>query len=146
MRELEGRYPLFEFLHGYGLAVVAAGGTVPPALRALFGASSNVSRAAQIRQVYRRLGAGISQRLELQHEQEVGARLRSDLSRGQEDAVTRETALAAARDQLARLTAETEIQKARLAALTTETEAFRERNAKLTELTAEIKLPSSGMQ
>ena len=85
VRELEGRYSCFEFLHGYGLAVVAAGGTVPPALRALFEASNDVSRAAQIRQVYGRLGAAIGERLELQNGQQAGARLRSELAQVQSD-------------------------------------------------------------
>lgn len=123
VRELEGRYPLFEFLHGYGLTVLAAGGTVPPPLQVLFGASNSVSRAAQIRQGYGCLGAAVRQRLELLHERDLGARarLRLDLAKAQE----------AVGEQFARLTTEIEGQEARLTTLNTETEAPNQRNGML---------------
>jgi glycosyltransferase involved in cell wall biosynthesis len=131
MRELEGRYPIFEFLHGYGLSVVAAGGAVPAALRVLFGASKDVSLAAQIRQVYCRLGAGIGQRLELQHERERVANLRSEVANFPE-----------AREQLSGQIAEQNIAlqqerqlaanlRAELSRLTGELEILMQRNAML---------------
>ena len=61
-KELSGGYPTFEFKHGHGLGVVAAGEEIPPALKPLFSASQ--AAGERIRQLYARLGAMISDRAE----------------------------------------------------------------------------------
>jgi glycosyltransferase involved in cell wall biosynthesis len=79
-REIEDRYPTFQFLHGNGLGIVAVGSEVPSRLTKLFEAGSNEKTSAVVREAYSRLGKGVSDRLELRHEQEMVSRLRADIS------------------------------------------------------------------
>jgi GT2 family glycosyltransferase len=116
MRELECRHPVFEFMHGHGLGVVAAGAEMPTALRPLFDALHDPAQASMIRSVYARLGSSVSERLALQHEQSLVARLRTDIATVQQDAATH----SAARERTEAARAEAE---AALAATRAEAEA-----------------------
>lgn len=53
-RELESRYPSFEFEHGYGLGVIATGSEPPPGLRPFFDASPD--QRAGLRDFFQRAG------------------------------------------------------------------------------------------
>jgi hypothetical protein len=57
--ELRREFPGFEFLHGHGLGVLGYGPQVPPALGALFAASSDAAATAEVRAIYDRLGGAI---------------------------------------------------------------------------------------
>ncbi len=57
-RELAGRHPSFEFLHGHGLGVLAPGPEQPAALHGLFFADDRA--ADEIRAAYARLGAAVT--------------------------------------------------------------------------------------
>ncbi|KNH09932.1 Glycosyltransferase [Candidatus Burkholderia brachyanthoides] len=61
--EVSQRYPSFEFLHGFGLGVLAVGTEMPDALRALFDGKDIVVN--EMREMYARLGCAIA----LQHTQ-----------------------------------------------------------------------------
>lgn len=56
--ELSHRYPCFEFLHGYGLGVLAVGTEIPQALRSLFDATDDAGN--ETREIYARLGRAIA--------------------------------------------------------------------------------------
>ena len=58
--ELAAEYPSFEFVHGHGLGIVAAGQQVPPALSLVFEASP--ATADQVRAAYAALGNALSVR------------------------------------------------------------------------------------
>ncbi len=62
-KELSGGYPTFEFKHGHGLGVVAAGDQIPPAVKPLFSVSE--AAAEKVRQIYARLGSTISDRSDI---------------------------------------------------------------------------------
>jgi GT2 family glycosyltransferase len=136
MRELERRFPFFEFLHGHGLGIVAAGGAVPPPLRTLISAASNLQSTVQIRQVYERLGAAARERLALEHEREVVGRLSLDIAHLQEDAAKRDAALVAARDQHSWLSVEADSLKDELKSLRG---ALHERNIMVAQQEDELK-------
>jgi hypothetical protein len=56
VEDLRRRFPLFEFAHGYGLAIVGVGRELPPALRALFAAEVDPAAKAAIEALFARLG------------------------------------------------------------------------------------------
>jgi hypothetical protein len=58
--ELREKYPHFEFMHGHGLGVLGVGKTLPDAISALLAASKDPASAHQIRTVYNRLGAALT--------------------------------------------------------------------------------------
>jgi len=63
--ELKGKYPYFDFVHGHGLGIIAVGSEIPEALSELFAASADERLTNEIRGIYSRLGATLSERLEL---------------------------------------------------------------------------------
>jgi Glycosyltransferase 61/Methyltransferase domain len=56
VESLRDRHPLFEFSHGYGLAVVGVGPDQSPALRALFEAETDPGRKRSVEATFARLG------------------------------------------------------------------------------------------
>jgi hypothetical protein len=56
VEELRERYPLFDFAHGYGLAVVGAGPDQPPALRALYAAENDPAAKSRVERLFASLG------------------------------------------------------------------------------------------
>ena len=60
--ELCHLYPRFEFIHEHGLGVLGVGKSIAPSLLALFDANKNDKLAADIRSMYSRLGAGLTDR------------------------------------------------------------------------------------
>jgi hypothetical protein len=64
-RELRGLHPHFEFLHGYGLGVLGVGREQNDKIKQLFFATRQPSSQARIREQYARLGAHLSDHLEL---------------------------------------------------------------------------------
>ncbi|MFM0051917.1 glycosyltransferase [Caballeronia grimmiae] len=56
--QLSQSYPCFEFLHGYGLGVLAVGTDIPQALRSLFDAADKAGN--ETRDIYARLGRAIA--------------------------------------------------------------------------------------
>jgi len=84
-RELETRYPSFQFLHGNGLGILAFGPEVPAGLKGLFKAARQPDTEAAVRNAYARLGAAVSDRLSLRHEESMVARMRSDIATLQAD-------------------------------------------------------------
>jgi glycosyltransferase involved in cell wall biosynthesis len=96
----QGRH--FEFVHGNGLGVLGVGDRLPAALDALFRASGRQETAAQIRDVYSRLGSAVSlqfttqqQRTELQQWKVETDALRRDIAARIDiaDALQRDVAL-----------------------------------------------------
>jgi GT2 family glycosyltransferase len=81
--ELKQQYPSFEFLHGNGLGVLAFGADIPHAARQLFGLQG--AEASSVKIAYSRLGAAVSNELELAHEQAMVERLRKDIAHVQAD-------------------------------------------------------------
>jgi GT2 family glycosyltransferase len=77
--ELAGQYPSFEFMHGYGLGVVAIGQDVPAALGRLFQASA--SERDGIRIAYARLGEAVSQQHDFGQAQQYPDEISSALDR-----------------------------------------------------------------
>jgi hypothetical protein len=65
--ELASQHPSFEFLHGNGLGVLAAGKVVPERLADLFTPANGSEDIAAIRQSYQALGDRLIQALELSH-------------------------------------------------------------------------------
>jgi len=65
--ELASQHPSFEFLHGNGLGVLAAGNVVPERLADLFAPANGPEDTAAIRQSYQALGDRLIQALELSH-------------------------------------------------------------------------------
>jgi GT2 family glycosyltransferase/glycosyltransferase involved in cell wall biosynthesis/SAM-dependent methyltransferase/uncharacterized protein YbaR (Trm112 family) len=55
--ELAARYPHFEFLHGYGLGVLAVGGNVPAPIEALCACADDHRASAALRDRFSHLGA-----------------------------------------------------------------------------------------
>jgi len=64
--ELSGRYPHFNFMHGYGLGVLGVGSEQPPEMHALFAMSKSDSQRTTICDVYSRLGASIATEFDLE--------------------------------------------------------------------------------
>ncbi|HVY19443.1 MAG TPA: glycosyltransferase [Bauldia sp.] len=62
--EISPGHPSFEFLHGYGLGVLATGSQVPDRLGAFFSAARNERDVAEIRAVYARLGESVREACE----------------------------------------------------------------------------------
>lgn len=60
--ELRCLYPHFEFIHDNGLGVLAVGKSIAPESRALFDITNNDKQVANIRSIYSRLGAGLTDR------------------------------------------------------------------------------------
>ena len=56
VEHLRTRYPIFEFSHGHGLAVVGVGPKQPQPLRALFAAEADAGRKGVVEQLFARLG------------------------------------------------------------------------------------------
>lgn len=65
--DLRSRFPLFEFAHGYGLAVVGTGRDLSPALRALLAAEADPTAKAAIEALFARLGRACLLELERRH-------------------------------------------------------------------------------
>src|ERR1017187_5871296 len=57
--ELKQKYPHFEFVHGWGLGVLGVGNDLPEVVRSLFMANGRTELAAEIRDIYGRLGSGL---------------------------------------------------------------------------------------
>lgn len=64
-QELAGSHPHFEFLHGHGLGVLGIGGNFSPAINALFAAAAEPKATQQVRSLFARLGALVSQQASL---------------------------------------------------------------------------------
>jgi glycosyltransferase involved in cell wall biosynthesis len=62
--ELAAEYPVFEFVHGHGLAVVGVGNQWPPRVRALLGLGSDSIEAATIRQLWVMQGRQFADRMQ----------------------------------------------------------------------------------
>ena len=73
---LRSRYPLFEFAHGHGLAVVGVGPEQPPALQALLAAEASPPRKAAVERVFARLG--LACRLEMEEKAMAAPRPRPE--------------------------------------------------------------------
>ncbi|HKP12862.1 MAG TPA: class I SAM-dependent methyltransferase, partial [Blastocatellia bacterium] len=131
--EIKRRYPTFEFHHGHGLGVAAAGGRVAPGLRALFDADEQ--EAARVRRFFSHLG----RRLTLEREYEKRRQTIETLRRqGEARDAERQTWLRqveSAEAALQSLTADIAAQKAAWQSLTETLEA---READARELRAEL--------
>lgn len=64
-REVSGKFPCFEFLHGHGLGVLAVGSEIPEQLQELFKARDNHQMTDAIRAAYHTLGLAISRTFEI---------------------------------------------------------------------------------
>ena len=69
-KQLSDRYPTFEFKHGHGLGVLAAGNEIPSSLKSLFSASQPTTE--RIRQLYARLGSTISDKWDVMAARDAG--------------------------------------------------------------------------
>jgi glycosyltransferase involved in cell wall biosynthesis len=76
--ELQDQYPSFEFLHGHGLGVLGYGAEIPDDVRSLLGAIEG--RVAEVRLAYARLGASLSDRLELRLQQDAATKLQQEVA------------------------------------------------------------------
>jgi hypothetical protein len=65
--DLRHRFPLFEFAHGHGLAVVGVGPDLPPALAALLAAEADPAAKAAVEALFARLGLACRLELERRH-------------------------------------------------------------------------------
>ena len=65
--DLRRRFPLFEFAHGHGLAVVGVGRDLPPALRALLAAEAEPKAKTAIEALFARLGRACLLELKRRH-------------------------------------------------------------------------------
>ena len=65
--EVREEFPSFEFLHGHGLGVIAAGAEIPVELIQLFQIKQDPRLEGAVRAAYARLGRGISDKLETQN-------------------------------------------------------------------------------
>jgi hypothetical protein len=59
-KELGGKYPHFEFLHGHGLGVLGVGSELPVQLQKLFSVKSGSMEETEIRNTYYRLGSTVA--------------------------------------------------------------------------------------
>jgi hypothetical protein len=75
---LRRRYPLFEFAHGHGLAVVGVGPEQSPALRALFAAEPDPGRKREVEGTFARLGRACLLEMEQRHRAAAAAEAAED--------------------------------------------------------------------
>lgn len=76
--ELCQKYPHFEFMHGWGLGVMAVGDHIPESLRTLFAAPAE--DIVRIREAYSRLGSAVLDRLVLSQQTATIQSLEKELS------------------------------------------------------------------
>jgi hypothetical protein len=114
--EVRERYSSFEFVHGRGLGISAAGEEVGARLRTLFEASSDEALGQQIRSAYARLGAAVSERRDCLDQRKALATKDADLAAHAAELARMSRELAAERSAVARLTAASAAQNVELAA------------------------------
>ncbi|WBU63770.1 class I SAM-dependent methyltransferase [Paracoccus aerodenitrificans] len=84
VEELRSDYPIFEFLHGHGLAVVGIGNDLPDEIRDFLTAAGTPEKSRDIRKIFARLGEDCRDRYALDNLSAETARLESIISKERE--------------------------------------------------------------
>jgi hypothetical protein len=95
-KELQDRWPSFDFIHGHGLGILGVGADLPDPLYRLFQTKGDSRVTAANRSVYASLGAGV--RLRMDKEQQL-VHFQSELSQRSEQIVDLEHELASRKER-----------------------------------------------